>query len=248
MRLLTDRGGAGGREVEVPESVQALIAARLDTLTPGAEGLLQDAAVVGKVFWAGALAAMGERDLARGRAGVARAGAQGARPARPHLARWRARPSTASGTPWSGMSATARSPAPAAAERAPAAAGWIEQKAGERAEDLADVLAYHYLAALELSEPPAAARRRQLRAHAVRYLAPGRRTGARPRRGAGRTDIFARALELAADDDPVAGPAAWSAGRRPRCSKPAARSTRRARTSPQPPPPDRRPAWPPAGR
>ena len=47
----------------MPESVQALIAARLDTLAPERKSLLQDAAVVGKVFWAGALAEMGGRDL-----------------------------------------------------------------------------------------------------------------------------------------------------------------------------------------
>ena len=42
--------------------MQALIAARLDTLAPERKSLLQDAAVIGKVFWAGALAEMGERD------------------------------------------------------------------------------------------------------------------------------------------------------------------------------------------
>ena len=45
-----------------PDSVRALIAARLDTLTPDVKSLLADAAVVGKVFWAGALVAMGDRD------------------------------------------------------------------------------------------------------------------------------------------------------------------------------------------
>ncbi len=42
--------------------MQALIAARLDTLSADRKSLLQDAAVIGKVFWAGALARMGERD------------------------------------------------------------------------------------------------------------------------------------------------------------------------------------------
>ena len=60
-----------GEAVEqVPDSVQALIAARLDTLSPERKSLLQDAAVVGKVFWAGALAEMGGRDAARGRAAL----------------------------------------------------------------------------------------------------------------------------------------------------------------------------------
>ena len=52
------RGGRG----RSPDSVQALIAARLDTLSPERKSLLQDAAVVGKVFWAGAVAEMGGRD------------------------------------------------------------------------------------------------------------------------------------------------------------------------------------------
>ena len=43
-----------GAEVPFPDSVQALIAARLDTLEPDAKSLLADAAVIGKVFWAGA--------------------------------------------------------------------------------------------------------------------------------------------------------------------------------------------------
>ena len=53
---------AQGAEVPFPDSVRALIAARLDTLTPDAKSLLADAAVIGKVFWAGAVAAMGDRD------------------------------------------------------------------------------------------------------------------------------------------------------------------------------------------
>src|SRR5262249_43144429 len=48
VRLLADRNDLGG-EVEVPNSVQALIAARLDTLSPERKSLLQDAAVLGKV-------------------------------------------------------------------------------------------------------------------------------------------------------------------------------------------------------
>lgn len=46
----------------MPETVQALIAARLDTLAPERKALLHDASVVGKVFWPGAVAALGGRD------------------------------------------------------------------------------------------------------------------------------------------------------------------------------------------
>ncbi len=59
VRLLTD---SDEQAVAVPESVQALIAARLDTLRQERKSLLQDAAVLGKVFWAGALTEMGACD------------------------------------------------------------------------------------------------------------------------------------------------------------------------------------------
>src|SRR5206468_3343393 len=51
---LLDRHGAlsGTAAVPVPESIHGLIAARLDTLPPERKALLQDAAVLGKVFWA----------------------------------------------------------------------------------------------------------------------------------------------------------------------------------------------------
>ena len=54
-----------GAEVPFPDSVQALIAARLDTLSSDAKSVLADAAVIGKVFWAGAIAQMGDLDLVR---------------------------------------------------------------------------------------------------------------------------------------------------------------------------------------
>ena len=54
-----DAARAPGDDVPVPETLQALIAARLDTLSPRARLCFQDAAVIGKVFWSGALAAVG---------------------------------------------------------------------------------------------------------------------------------------------------------------------------------------------
>jgi class 3 adenylate cyclase/tetratricopeptide (TPR) repeat protein len=52
-------GQDGNGDLPLPESVQGLIAARLDALAAGEKALLQDAAVVGKVFWRGAVAAIG---------------------------------------------------------------------------------------------------------------------------------------------------------------------------------------------
>jgi class 3 adenylate cyclase/tetratricopeptide (TPR) repeat protein len=45
----------GGDSNRVPDTLQALIAARIDHLAPDGKALLQRAAVVGRVFWAGAL-------------------------------------------------------------------------------------------------------------------------------------------------------------------------------------------------
>ena len=51
--LFVERGAMD--ELSLPETLQGIIAARVDALSPVEKGLLQDAAVVGKVFWANAL-------------------------------------------------------------------------------------------------------------------------------------------------------------------------------------------------
>src|SRR5581483_3421721 len=55
-RLYLERGSAD--DLPLPETVQGLIAARVDGLSADEKRLLQDAAVLGKVFWAGAAAAL----------------------------------------------------------------------------------------------------------------------------------------------------------------------------------------------
>ena len=85
VRMLTDQGviGDGGElvdgDIRVPDTVQALIAARLDTLPPERKTLLHDASVVGKVFWTGVVAEMGDRDDCGRARRPARAVTQGAR-------------------------------------------------------------------------------------------------------------------------------------------------------------------------
>jgi class 3 adenylate cyclase/tetratricopeptide (TPR) repeat protein len=70
VRMLADRGvlyRENGTwrlrpgELPVPESVQGVIAARLDTLAPDEKELLQNAAVVGRNFWPGAVASVSGR-------------------------------------------------------------------------------------------------------------------------------------------------------------------------------------------
>jgi len=69
VRMLRDRealdeenGSGGAANLMVPDSIQALIAARLDTLPLERKALVQLAAVMGKVFWAGSVSAMSGRD------------------------------------------------------------------------------------------------------------------------------------------------------------------------------------------
>ena len=54
-RMVIERGVT---DLAVPESVQGIIASRLDALAPEHKRRLQDAAVVGKVFWGGAVTAL----------------------------------------------------------------------------------------------------------------------------------------------------------------------------------------------
>ena len=139
-----------GAEVPFPDSVQALIAARLDRLSADTKSMLADAAVVGKVFWSGAIAQMGERDLTSVTETLREL-------SRKELVRPARRSSIEGEAEYAFWHVLARDvaygqlPRASRASRHVAAARWIESKAPERVEDLADVLAYHYATALELA-------------------------------------------------------------------------------------------------
>jgi tetratricopeptide (TPR) repeat protein len=149
VRLLADRGLAPD-ETELPDSVQALIAARLDTLSPERKSLLQDAAVLGKVFWVGALAEVG----GRGQEELELALHELARKELVRPARTSSMEAESEYSFWHLLVrdvAYGQIPRAERARRHRSAAAWIERKAGERVEDLAEVLA-HYLQALELAQ------------------------------------------------------------------------------------------------
>jgi predicted ATPase len=200
VRLLADRGPLG-RVVQVPESVQSLISARLDTLPAERKSLLQDASVLGKVFWAGAVAAMAGRERHEVELALHEL-------TRKELVR-PARMSSMKGEDEYGFwhvlvrdVCYGQIPRAARAARHLAAAGWIEEKARERAEDLADVLAYHYQSALELKQAAGLGEdTEQLQAQVVRYLAlAGERALSLDNEQAERQ--LARALELCPNDAP----------------------------------------------
>ena len=200
VRLLADRGLAPGETV-LPESVQALIAARLDTLSPERKSLLQDAAVIGKVFWAGALAEIGDRNGDEVELALHELGLK-------ELVR-HARTSSMEGESeysfWHLLVrdvAYSQIPRAERARRHRAAAAWIERKGGERVEDLAEVLAYHYLQALELAEAAGdTGQAEELYVPARRFLALAgeRALGLDTAQAEAR---LARALELMPPQDP----------------------------------------------
>jgi class 3 adenylate cyclase/tetratricopeptide (TPR) repeat protein len=57
IRMLSEANGAAVERI--PDTLQALIAARIDHLPPGEKSVLQRAAVIGRTFWAGAVEYLG---------------------------------------------------------------------------------------------------------------------------------------------------------------------------------------------
>jgi len=147
VRMHVDRGDSG--EVSLPETVQALIAARLDTLAPELKALLHDASVLGKVFWTGVLAEMGDRsreDVLAGVRDLVRR--EFVRPARVSSMRDQEEFSF-----WHVLVrdvAYEQIPRGARAAKHVQAAEWIEGEADERVSDHAEILVHHYEQALEL--------------------------------------------------------------------------------------------------
>ena len=156
VRLLIDRGllvrhrsgvRLSGRDIPLPETLQALIAARLDTLSPDHKALIQDAAVVGKVFWSGGLAAISGVDEP-----VVRHRLRGLE--QKELVRTSHTSSVAHQAEyvfWHGLVrdvAYAQIPRARRARRHRAAAGWLQGLAGERVGDHAEMIAHHYTEAL----------------------------------------------------------------------------------------------------
>ena len=134
-------GAAAG--AELPDSVQGIIAARLDLLDPPEKQLLQDASVLGKVFWRGGVEALGADaadELLH-------------RLVRKEFVR-RERTSSMAGEPEFAFRhalvrdvAYAQLPRAARAEKHRLAAEWIAASGAPRP----DLVAHHYVQALELA-------------------------------------------------------------------------------------------------
>ena len=105
VRMLQDREllvrGEGGWTLagdahELPESIHGIIAARLDTLSAEQKAVIQDASVIGRTAWVGAVSALGDQ-LGVGGRRVAACDGTKATAERADARRSGARPSSASG-------------------------------------------------------------------------------------------------------------------------------------------------------
>ena len=137
-------------DLPLPESVQGIIAARLDALPSAEKALLQDAAVLGKVFWLAPLMTIGGRERPTVESGLHSL-------ARKEFVRAERRSSVADEAEYGFRHllvrdvAYAQIPRALRAEKHRLAAEWIESLGTGRAEDRAEMLAHHYLSALELA-------------------------------------------------------------------------------------------------
>jgi hypothetical protein len=145
VRMLAE--GAHGADAVLPQSVQGIVAARLDALSPDEKALLQDACVVGQVFWPGALRSVSgcgdqleellesleRKEFVRQAADSTVAG----------------EPQLVFRHPLVREVAYERMPRARRAEKHRLAASWAESLPADRTEGRADLLADHYLRALE---------------------------------------------------------------------------------------------------
>ncbi|MBA3716730.1 MAG: AAA family ATPase [Actinobacteria bacterium] len=214
VRMLDDRGIlvrkgetvelATDGDISVPETVQALIAARLDTLSAPRKALVHDAAVMGKVFWAGAAAAIGRIDDRAAREGLQELVERGfVRPARTS--------SMEHQTEYSFWHVLIRDvaydqiPRRSRLQKHEAAAGWIEQISGDRVTDQAEFLAHHYGQALELARAVGAEEKRaELEDRTRRFLVLAGDRAIRLDVAAAQS-YYRRGLELAPPGDPDRG-------------------------------------------
>jgi len=207
IRMLTDRGmidehggldTASTATIPVPETVQGLIGSRLDLLSEPERHVVEDAAVVGKVFWEGSISALGSHDDVRAslRGLVTR---EWIRPIRKSSVEGETEYAF-----WHALTrdvAYGRIPRRARARKHQLIANWIESAAGERASDHAELLAYHFESALEIAQAAGVEDVEELIEETKRTLvmAGDRSAVLDPARA---VSYFQRALDLYADADP----------------------------------------------
>jgi class 3 adenylate cyclase len=201
VRMLQDRGflvrDAQGWRLEraenlpLPETVQGMIAARLDALSPPEKSLIQDAAVLGKVFWPSALGSADEAALHALE--------------RKEFIRRDRRSSVAGEAQYAFLHLLVRDvaygqiPRARRVEKHCAAAAWIASLSPDRSDDRAEMLAHHYRQALTLAQA-AGIDAAALRAPALAALAEASERAAALSAWMTAGDLAREALELTDDE------------------------------------------------
>ena len=187
-RMLED---SVGDELPLPETVQGLIAARIDQLPAEEKTLVQDASVLGKVFWPSALESASEHVLHALE--------------RKEFVRRDRRSAVAGETQYAFLHLLVRDvaygqiPRARRMEKHRAAAEWLESLSPDRSEDRAEMLAHHYREALRLAEA-SGADTSPFRAPAFAALAEASERAAALSSWAAAADLATEALAL--DDSP----------------------------------------------
>jgi len=145
------RAAAGIEDVDIPDTVQAVLAARIDLLEPADKRVLQAAAVVGRVFWPGpvqelvaradvtdTIEALESRELVLSRLGSSMAGQP----------EYLFKHILTRDVAYESLPKRERGQAHATV------AAWIERTAGARSREFVELLAYHYATAV--AESPGA--------------------------------------------------------------------------------------------
>jgi hypothetical protein len=208
--MLQDRGflvqsGSGWKleereQLPLPESVQGMIAARLDSLPPEDKEVVQNAAVLGKVFWSGALGSLSERELF-----LLEEQLHGLE--RKEFVRRERRSAVAGETQYAFLHLLLRDvaysqiPRAERADKHARAAAWIESLSADRSEDRAEMLAHHYLEALELIRVTGGDNSK-LREPARKALTEAGERALALHAPAAAAGFLEAALELTAEDDP----------------------------------------------
>ncbi|TMK37784.1 MAG: hypothetical protein E6G58_00815 [Actinobacteria bacterium] len=193
------RAASGIQDVEIPDTVQAVLASRIDLLEPDDKRSLQAASVVGRVFWSGpvveltdvsapdadgSLRRLEDRELVLSRPGSTLAG-QHEYIFKHVLTRDVAYESL---------------PRRDRIDAHGSVAAWLERTAGERTAEFAELLAYHYVTAAGLARETHGSAPDELRSSAMRWLLRASHDSLR-RLGIRKAQRFAeQAMELAASD------------------------------------------------
>ena len=226
VRMLLDRGllaQSGSRyvvtgeveELDVPETLQALVAARLDGLEPDERSVVQDAAVLGHSFTPTAVAAVSGRNVAETEELMRRLVSKQVLAYQddersPEYGQYSFLQALLRGVAYGTLSRRDRK------TRHLAAARYLQEAWSGDVGEIAEVLASHFLAAAEAE--PESADMQKIRALACETLAEAGRRAASLALGREAQRSFDKAIELAEDDDTraalldQAGRAAWLAG------------------------------------